>query len=110
MSGRSRLGTNPLEWIKDSRDDQEAKQESKQSVPVIQSKHSAHKKPAQSSKTGLKDGWTRATFIVKESVLEKTKDLAYWERKKIQEVINDALCSYISNKKIKPRPKREERQ
>ena len=110
MSGTSRLGTNPLEWIKDSRDDQEENQKSKQSVPSIQSKHSTQKKPLHSSKTGLKDGWTRATFIVKESVLEKAKDLAYWERKKIQEVIDDALCSYISNKKIKPRPKRKDRQ
>jgi hypothetical protein len=105
MSGTSRLGTNPLEWIKDSRDDQEENQKSKHSLP---SKHSKQNKPFKSSKIGLKDGWTRATFIVRESVLEKAKDLAYWERKKIQEVIDDALGSHISNKKIKPRPKRED--
>jgi len=104
MNGTSRLGTNPLEWIKDSRDAQEEAPKSKQS------KHSKQKKSLKSSKTGLKDGWTRATFIVKESLLEKAKDLAYWERKKIQEVIDDALCSYISKKKIKPRPKRKDDQ
>lgn len=107
MNGTSRLGTNPLEWIKDSRDAQEEALKSKQSIP---SKHSKQKKSLKSSKTGLKDGWTRATFIVKESLLEKAKDLAYWERKKIQEVIDDALCSYISKKKIKPRPKRKDDQ
>ena len=108
MNGTSRLGTNPLEWIKDSRDVQEEAQKSKQSIHNTQSKHSKQKKPLKSSKTGLKDGWTRATFIVKESLLEKAKDLAYWERKKIQEVIDDALCSYISKKKIKPRPNRKD--
>lgn len=102
MNRTSRLGTNPLEWIKDSRDAQKEDQKSKQS------KHSKQNKSPKSSKTGLKEGWTRATFIVKESVLEKAKDLAYWERKKIQEVIDNALCSYISKKKIKPRPNRKE--
>lgn len=106
MSGTSRLGTNPLEWIKDSRDDQEEKQKCKHSIQDTPSKHSKQKKSLKSSKIGLKEGWTRATLIVKESVLEKAKDLAYWERKKIQEVIDEALCSYISNKKIKPRPKK----
>lgn len=108
MSGRSRLGTNPLEWIKDSRDEEEEKQKSKQRLQVKQNKHSTQKSPIPSSKTGLKNGWTRATFIVKESLLDKAKDLAYWERKKIQEVIDEALCSYISKKKIKPRPQRKD--
>lgn len=106
MSGASRLGTNPLEWIKDSRNDQEENQKRKHSVQSTSSKQSKQKNSLKSSKIGLKEGWTRATLIVKESVLEKAKDLAYWERKKIQEVIDDALCSYISNKKIKPRPKK----
>lgn len=103
MNGPSRLGTNPLEWIQDSRDDQK---ESKHSILSTQSKNSKQKKPLKSSKIGLKEGWTRATLIVKESLLEKAKDIAYWDRKKLQEVIDDALCSYFSNKKVKPRPKK----
>jgi len=43
---------------------------------------------------GLQDGWTRATFILRKDHLEKLKTLAYWERKTIKEVIDEALGSY----------------
>ena len=108
MNGKSRLGTNPLEWINDSRSVEEKGQKNEQSILSTQSKQSKQKKPTKAAKTGLKEGWTRATFIVKESILEKAKDLAYWERKKIQEVIDDALCSHISKKKTKPRPNKRD--
>lgn len=102
MKGKSRLGSNPLEWIQNS---------SEEITPnkSVQSKHNLHSKQKNqktSSSAGLKEGWTRATFIVRESVLEKAKDLAYWERKKIQEIIDEALSSGLRNKKVKPRPKR----
>ncbi len=42
------------------------------------------------SQERLKDGWIRATFILRKDYLEKLKALAYWERKKIREVIDDA--------------------
>jgi len=35
------------------------------------------------SQKGLKDGWIRATFILRKDYLEELKALAYWERKKI---------------------------
>jgi hypothetical protein len=54
-----------------------------------------------SSQRGLQDGWTRATFILKKNHLEKLKALAYWERKTIKEVIDEALSSYLGGKKIK---------
>ena len=56
---------------------------------------------AKSSQKGLKDGWTRGTFILKKEYLEKLKVLAYWERKKIKEVIDEALGAYLRGKKIK---------
>jgi len=52
---------------------------------------------------GLKDGWIRATFILRKDYLEKLKALAYWERKRIKEVIDEALGLYLKGKK--PRPK-----
>ncbi len=55
------------------------------------------------SEKGLKDGWTRATFILRRDYLEKLKASAYWERKKIKEVIDEALGSYLKGKK--PRTK-----
>lgn len=54
-----------------------------------------------SSQRGLRDGWTRGTFILKKNHLEKIKALAYWERKTIKEVMNEALESYLKGRKIK---------
>ena len=47
---------------------------------------------------GLQDGWTRATFILRKHHLEDLKALAYWERKTIKEVIDEALDSYLKRK------------
>ena len=49
---------------------------------------------------GLHDGWTRATFILRKHYLEKIKELAYWERRTIKEVIDEALESYLKGKRI----------
>ena len=52
---------------------------------------------------GLREGWTRATFILREDYLEKIKSLAYWKRKNIKEVLDDVLEEYLKGKKIKSR-------
>jgi hypothetical protein len=52
---------------------------------------------------GLREGWTRATFILREGYLEKIKSLAYWRRKNIKEVMDDVLEEYLKGKKIKSR-------
>jgi hypothetical protein len=53
------------------------------------------------SQKGLKSGWTRATFILRNDYLEKIKASAYWERKSVKEVIDEALGSYLKGKRIK---------
>jgi len=53
-----------------------------------------------SSQEGLPLNWTRATFIVREDLLEKLKDLAYTERRSIKEVINEAIEQFIDGKEI----------
>ena len=55
------------------------------------------------SQKGLKEGWTRATFILRSDYLEKIKALAYWERKKVKEVVDQVLEVYLKGKRIKPR-------
>ena len=55
------------------------------------------------SEKGLQDGWTRATFILRRDYLERLKASAYWKRKKIKEVIDEALGLYLKGKK--PRTK-----
>ena len=52
---------------------------------------------------GLREGWTRATFILREDYLEKIKSLAYWKRKNIKEIMDDVLEEYLKGKKIKSR-------
>jgi hypothetical protein len=54
------------------------------------------KSVAESSQRGLKDGWTRATFILKMEYLNRIKELAYWERKKVKEIVDEALGAYLS--------------
>jgi hypothetical protein len=58
------------------------------------------------SQEGLKDGWTRATFILRKDYLEKIKTSAYWERKKIKEMIDEALRLYLKGKKNRKRTNR----
>ena len=62
-----------------------------------------------SSQETTKEGETRATFIVKEDLLEKVKAVAYWERVMIKDIVNTALQDYIDtytakNKGLKNRP------
>lgn len=54
------------------------------------------------SQRGLHKGWTRNTFILRKDYLEKIKALAYWERKTIKDVVDEALGSYLKGRKIKP--------
>jgi hypothetical protein len=49
---------------------------------------------------GLQDGWTRATFILRKQHLEELKALAYWSRRTIKEVMDEALGSYLKEKRI----------
>ncbi len=49
------------------------------------------------SQIGTKPGETRATFIINEDTLEDLKALAWYERKTIKQVLNEALQGYIKN-------------
>jgi hypothetical protein len=57
---------------------------------------------------GLQDGWTRNTFILRKEHLEKIKSLAYWERRTIKEIMDEALVAYLRGKRVKPVTVREE--
>jgi hypothetical protein len=117
MAKETRLGTDPLQWIQDSR--QNEPEFSKQSVPSnqsVSSNQSINQKPQQggtrrnprvittTSQEGLPDGWIRATFIVQEHQLAQIKALAYWERKQIKEVITEALSAYLAGRQVEPLP------
>jgi len=101
MDKKPRMGRDPLSWIKDTKG-----KKGKHSKQSLQSKQKLQSKPKMkdtpSVKQGLKPGFTRATLIIKDKYLEKIKALAYWERKTIEEVTNEALEKYLKGKKIKP--------
>lgn len=78
---------------------------SKAGRPVTQTKEIT-----KSSQEGTKENETRATFIVKEDLLEKLKAIAYWDRVLIKDVINTALEETVAKHEkkgtIKPIPKK----
>jgi len=64
-----------------------------------------------SSQEGTKENETRATFIVKEDLLEKLKAIAYWDRSLIKDIVGRALEDSVKkyekkNGPVKPAPKR----
>ncbi len=108
MEKRARIGTDPLSWIKDSTDESAPDAESIRGVQSIHSEGDPLRKRrraiTKTSQRGLPEGWERATLIVQEEHLEKIKALAYWERKKIKDVIAEALSSYLADKDVEPIP------
>ena len=99
MSKKKSLGSDPLSWVKDTRPDGGESKQGKHSLQSIPSNSDKQKKTTQE---GLKEGWIRATFIVRQSHLEKVKSVAYWDRKQLKEVIDEALTAYLKGKKVKP--------
>ena len=89
MNNDKRMGNDPLAWIGDSKEEE-------QTQPVKK----AYEK---SSKEGLKDNYTRATFIVREDLLEKLKDYAWTERKTLKDTVNIMLEEYLKDKEIMER-------
>jgi hypothetical protein len=73
------------------------------SLPGLQGLQDREMVQMKTSYDGLREGWTRATFILREDYLEKIKSLAYWKRKNIKEVMDHVLEEYLKGKKIKSR-------
>ena len=51
--------------------------------------------PKDTTEEGTKEGAQRATFIVREDLLEKVKAIAYWDRVKIKDVMDAAMDKHI---------------
>jgi hypothetical protein len=95
----SLLGENPTDNKKDTQ------------APKVGRPKTQFKEITKSSQEGTKENETRATFIVKEDLLDKLKAMAYWDRVLIKEVINKALQDAVDkhekkNGDVKPIPKK----
>lgn len=51
------------------------------------------------SQSGLREGLTRATFIIREDTLESLKERAYQDRKKLKDLVTEALNYYLEHNK-----------
>jgi len=96
MSKKPRLGANvlgskttgSLKWIGDKKE--------KVSVPRTNNGSPTSEK----AKVGLQPGWTRRTYLVREDFVDQIESLAFVERKKIKDIVNDALGSYLSRQQV----------
>ena len=57
---------------------------------------------------GLRPGWTRATFIVREETVQQLKAVAYWDRKELKRVVEEAFGEYLAGKDVLPIPRDEQ--
>ena len=133
MVKKARMGSDPFQkkdplgWIGGNSPDREAKggdepdpqgnpkQQNKAGNPSKQqlpSPPSTHDQPeglekaslGSTTSKGLRPGWTRATFIVREETLQKLKAVAYWDRKELKRVVEQAFHSYLAGKNVAPIP------
>lgn len=51
------------------------------------------------SQSGLREGLTRATFIIQEDTLDRLKQRAYDDRKKLKDIVTEALDYYLDKTK-----------
>ena len=50
---------------------------------------------------GLHYGWAGVTFVLRKDYLKKLKAVSYGDRKKLKEVVDEALGDYLKGKRIK---------
>jgi len=67
--------------------------------------------PVKSAKAGTKQGEARYSIILLESLIDKYKAIAYWDRLNIKDVYGEALSDFIAryekkHGEIKPIPKK----
>jgi len=110
MGTKSKLGTDPLSWIGDSRGSKPSKQGKPELRQTLGKKKvgrpiTSTRKITSTVQEGLPEGWSRATYIVRENYIDKLKAVAYWDRKQIKEVLDEALNGYLKARKVKPLPK-----
>lgn len=62
-----------------------------------------------STQQGLSEEYDRETFIVRVDLMDKIKDIAYWDRQLLKETVEAAFTKYVEswekdNGKLKSRP------
>lgn len=104
----NRLGNDPLSWIgkepvKTTTETSAKEKTDKISIPST--KEAAPKEP----KNATKDGkvYVKKTADIREDLIEKIHDVAYWDRIKIRDAWERVIEFYFEQNKVKPRPKQD---
>jgi len=53
---------------------------------------------------GVKKGYTRATIVVRKDQMAKIRALAYWERKLVRNVVEEAFENFLKGKNVRSIP------
>ncbi len=61
-------------------------------------------KTASSLERGTKPGWRRKAYIVDSALADKIDAIAYWDRKSIKDVVNDAFTDHVTKYEKKSGP------
>lgn len=82
---------------------------SSKSAPTKTATKAPEPKPTKSTQQGLSEEYDRETFIVRVDLMDKIKDVAYWDRQLLKETVEAAFTAYVEayekkNGKIKSRP------
>ena len=54
-------------------------------------------------------GTKRQTYYIYMDLIAKLRGYAYWERRSISELVNEALIQFFEDKEVKPRPPKKNR-
>jgi hypothetical protein len=101
LAGKAVNDKGPRQWIKVKQIWKKQQQENvSEELPIFADNNDdSHKiDNRDGSRKGLKDGYIRATYILKESMVDRIKDIAYWDRLDIKDVINDLLLSALASR------------
>ena len=72
--------------------------EEKTDKPEVKAQPVKRAEITKTTQEGTYEGEIRATFIIKENKLELLKALAYWERKKIKDLLDESIDSLLKAK------------
>jgi hypothetical protein len=103
MEKNKRMGRDSLkaqlDWLKDAAEEKKDKGKQKERPAV---ERTQRKIARRSTQEGLRSGWTRATFVLREKWLELLKVYAKNEGRSLKKVVDEALKEYLEGKEIKP--------
>ena len=93
----------PFFWIKGGQratpDSIQTPMRAPEAIGAPKSTAKSHQSIGDTKHAGLKTGWTRASFIVREEYLLKIKGQAYRERRGIKDILDEALQRYLESRK-----------